>query len=434
MKHPVTHLLLAVFLSSCIGSKQSFINTSDIPKFWAAYDQVIAISDTSKQVQMLDSLYLKAGSPGLHSMMEARRYTAEEYVYAINHYPNYWNTIRSKTQKAAGYASDINKGIKKLKEIYPELKPASIYFTVGAMRSGGTTLADRVLIGVEIALADKDVDVSEVKEDFPHLPSYFQSNEPDNNIVFNNIHEYVHTQQDTTVANSLLSRILIEGVAEFVAEKALNTASPTQSVIYGKENDKAIKETFVKEMFTQFEMMWFWGNPNVIFKKSDLGYYIGYAISKSYYDHAQDKEQAIKNMINLDYLNEQEVYQFIDDSKYFEKSIEEYKKEFELNRPKVVGIKEFNNNAEDLNPSINQMTIEFSKPMNTEVRNLQLGPMGRDHLLQITKFIGWSDDHTKLTFEINLKPKLHQQVVLTDLFRSEDGYLLEPYLIEVVTE
>lgn len=35
----------------------------------------------------------------------------------------------------------------------------------------------------------------------------------------------------------------------------------------------------------------------------DLGYFVGYAICKSYYEHATDKVKAIDYMINLD--NEQ---------------------------------------------------------------------------------------------------------------------------------
>jgi hypothetical protein len=40
-----------------------------------------------------------------------------------------------------------------LKVVYPELRHAKIYFTVGAMRSNGTTLDSMVLIGSEFAMA-----------------------------------------------------------------------------------------------------------------------------------------------------------------------------------------------------------------------------------------------------------------------------------------
>ncbi|MCB4235398.1 hypothetical protein LDL59_10835 [Kaistella anthropi] len=49
----------------------------------------------------------------------------------------------------------MNLGIEKLRKIYPELKPAKIYFTIGALRTNGTYSHNLVLIGSEIAMTDK---------------------------------------------------------------------------------------------------------------------------------------------------------------------------------------------------------------------------------------------------------------------------------------
>lgn len=392
------------------------------------------VSDSALQVQLLDSLYLQKGSEGLAAICRARRYTAASYVEAINKYPKYWASIRDKTFEAGGYAEMIGGGIEKLKQFYPDLKPAKIYFTIGALRTGGTTLEDKVLIGAEIAFGDSTVVTSEFQEDYPHLITFFQNNNPDEGIVFTNVHEYVHTQQDTTIANSLLSRTLIEGVAEFIAEKAMDMPSTTPAVIYGKQNEESIKEAFVKEMFTEFEVMWFWGNANNQFGIGDLGYYLGYAICRSFYENAEDKPEALRTMIELDYLNEDEVFNFIDSSKYFSKPLSAYKDEFEERRPRVIGLSEFGNNAENVDPSIATMTLKFSQHMNTTIRNLRLGPLGEEHLLEVTGLVGWSDDAREITFEIDLKPNLRQQLLITDIFRSEEGYLLEPFLVDITTD
>jgi hypothetical protein len=402
--------------------------------FGKAYDKVQNTKDSIQQLKYLNELFINKGTPGLKGIMKARNYTALSYQEAILKYPNFWKTLRPNTLKISTYQESIAKGIDKFKNLYPIAKPAKIYFTIGALKTGGTTLQDMVLIGSEIALSDATINASELKKDYPHLPKYFKKNNPKEHLVFGNVHEYVHTQQATTIANSLLSRTLIEGVAEFVAEKALQVASPNESVIYGKKNDKKIKGVFVKEMFTEFEVMWFWGNANNQFKVSDLGYYVGYAICNSYFKNSKNKEKAIKKMIQLDYLDEQKLYQFVDDSNYFDKSIVAYQRENELKRPRVIGISTFKNNSINLDTTINTMTIEFSKPMNTEIMNLRLGPLGENNLLQITKIIGWSDDDKKITYKIALKPNLKQQLVLTDVFRSKDGYLLIPFLIDITTK
>jgi hypothetical protein len=429
-------LIIVLLFSSCklTEKKQGNIITSDVTNFWQAYDKIQTTQDSIQQIQYLKELFIDKGTPGLKGVIKARRYTIAEYHKAITTYPKFWNTLRPNTLKINEYTENIERGVGQFIKLYPDAKPAKIYFTVGAFRTGGTTINNKVLIGSEIALADATVDTSELKKDHAHLPKYFKTNTPEKSIVFGNVHEYIHTQQDTTIANSLLSRTLIEGVAEFISEEALNVSSPNEAVIYGKKNDQKIKEAFVKEMFTQFEVMWFWGNTNNQFKTGDIGYYVGYAISKSYFEQAKNKEKAIKEMIELAYLDEKKVYQFVDDSKYFDKSIAEYRKEVELKRPRVVGIIEFTNNSKNVAVTTKTMTIEFSKVMNTDLINLRLGPLGENNLLQVTKNLGWSEDGKKITFEVALKPNLRQQLLITDVFRSKEGYLLAPYLIDITTK
>ncbi len=427
--------IIVLFFSSCIkNSPQESIITSDVTNFWNAYDKITMTKDSLEQLKYLNELFINNGTPGLKGIMKARRYDVSSYLNAINSYPNFWKTLRPNTLKIKEYTKSINEGIGSFKKLYPAAKSATIYFTIGALKTGGTTLADKVLIGSEIALANKAVDASELQNDYPNLFNYFKTNVPSKSIVFNNVHEYVHTQQDTTIANSLLSRTLIEGVAEFIAEESLKVASPNESLIYGKVNDQKIKEAFVKEMFTKFEIMWFWSNANNQFNIGDLGYYVGYAICKSYYEQSKDKKKAIKEMIELDYLDEKKVYQFIDDAKYFDKSIADYKKEFELHRPRVVGIKEFSNYAKNVDASIKTITVEFSEPMNTNLVNLRVGPLGEKNILQVTNHLGWSDDGKKITYQVKLQPSLRQQLLITDIFRSKKGYLLAPYLIDITTK
>ena len=429
-------LIIAVLFSSCTSIKEhpNTIISTDVTNFWEAYDKIKKTKDSTQQINYLKELFLNKGTAGLKAIMEARRYTADSYMKAIHKYPKFWETIRPNTLKINGYKEAIHNGIERFKSLYPEARPATIYFTIGALKTGGTTMDDKVLIGSEVALGDLSVNASELKSDFPNLLNHFKLNVPDESIVFGNVHEYVHTQQDTTIANSLLSKTLIEGVGEFVAEKSLNIASPNESIIYGKQHDKKIKDAFVKEMFTKFEIRWFWSNTNNQFKVGDLGYYVGYAICKSYYEKAKDKKLAIKEMIELDYLDEDEVYKFIDASKYFEKPIAVYKKEFEHYRPRVIGISEFENNSAKVDTAIKTMTLEFSKAMDTTMVNLRLGPLGEKNLLEITDIVGWSKDKKKITYKIALQPNLRQQLLITDIFRSKDGYLLAPYLVDITTK
>lgn len=42
-----------------------------------------------------------------------------------------------------------------MRELYPKLKPANIYFTISGMHSGGTVKDNMSLIGCKIAMGDK---------------------------------------------------------------------------------------------------------------------------------------------------------------------------------------------------------------------------------------------------------------------------------------
>ena len=108
---------------------QNFV-THDIDNFWNAYDKIVEEEDSLKQVALLEEHFLNVGSPGLAAFREAKGYTIDDYLRVINAYPKFWSSIRKNTHTAKGCATEIEKEIKKLKQLYPDLKSADIYFTM----------------------------------------------------------------------------------------------------------------------------------------------------------------------------------------------------------------------------------------------------------------------------------------------------------------
>ena len=166
--------------------------TSDIDNFWIAYDSIQTTTDSLKQLNFIQTLYIDKGTKGLKAFMVLRNYNAKLWVALINRYPKFWNSIRPNTLTVKSYAAEIEKSIARFKELYPDLKEAKMYFTVGGLRSGGTTMNDMVLIGSEIATGNATTDVSEFTNNW--LAGVFKDQQADN-LVSLNIHEYVHTQQ-----------------------------------------------------------------------------------------------------------------------------------------------------------------------------------------------------------------------------------------------
>lgn len=412
-----------------IGFSQKII-TSDIENFWNAYDKIMVEKDSVKQLNLIQTLYINKGTPGLDGIMRARRYSAPEYVFAINHYPKFWQSIRKNTLKSKEFSKDIQKAIDNLKKIYPDLKPVNIYFEIGILRTGGTSIDGMSLIGSEVAMADESTVTTEFDETYPHLRNYFNTN-PIEDVVFLNVHEYIHTQQKETIGNSLLSQTLMEGVAEFLAEIALNQKSPNPQIEFGFKNETKIKAEFEKEMFSPNIYNWIMNSPENQFKMRDLGYFVGYAICKKYYENASDKKAAVKEMIELDYNNESDLIQFVEKTNYFEKSLSVYKKEFENSRPKVIGIQPFENGNQNVNPETKQITIQFSEQLQSNT-SIDYGPLGKDFSPKITDRF-WSEDYKSFHLKVELEPNKHYQLTIESNFRNANDFPLVPYLIDFKT-
>ena len=435
MNKVLTILTTVLILTSCHTEKKQPENivTADIANFWEAYDKITSTRDSVLQYKYLDSLYFEKGTAGLEGIIQARNYTPEDYINAINNYPKFWNSVRKNTLKADTYKEDIQEGIEKFQQLYPASEKRKIYFTIGAMRTGGTYLDSLVLIGSEMAMADKNTVASELPEGSRQGRQAYFNQDPIDDVVFLAIQEYVHTQQNPFVHN-LLSYCLHEGVGDFVSNTALGLAPKLPAITYGKKNE-AVREKFEKEMFYGNNInQWLWSDSPNEFGVRDLGYYIGYQICENYYNQAEDKKEAIKTMIELDYENESQIEDFIHKANFFSASLDELYQDFESRRPTVLGIKQFENNSDNVNPKVRQITVEFSRPLNGYNTGVDFGDLGRDAFPKNDingRF--WSDDNTSWTIPVELEPNKTYQLLISNNFRTAESIPLKPYLIEFRT-
>lgn len=425
-------LLLILSCKTEVPDPPSII-TYDIDNFWEAYDKITSTEDSVEQHAYLQEFFIKKGSPGLDGMMRARNYTPQEYIDAINNYPNYWTAIREKTYRAKGFAEKLERGVQKLKKIYPDLKPAKIYFTIGVLRSNGTSIDGMLLIGSELAMGDSTINTDEFPEFLGHLSSFFKNN-PYKSVVDLNIHEYIHSQQNAIGGYDLLSQSIYEGVAEFVPVKALNKASVTPAISYGKGHNEQVKAKFIKEIFSPWINNWIWNSPDNEFGVRDLGYYVGYAMAEIHYDKSSDKQKAIKEMIELDYTDSLAIESFAESTGYFDRPLEELKKEFEASRPEVVRLIGLENGSKQVSPSLSTFTVEFSRPLDTRFRSTGYGPLGEEYFPKISS-LNFSKDGKSATYTLaGLSPNTSYQLLVNVGFRDKAGIPIKPLLLEFATK
>ncbi len=409
--------------------KQVFVST-DIDNFWVAYDKIISTTDSVKQYNYLKECYLNKGTQGLKSIMEVRNYSDKDFIDAINKYPKFWNSLRLNTLKAKSLYPEINSDIQKLKKAYPNLKPSTIYFTIGALRTGGTTLGNKVLIGSELSLADKNTFIDE-------LPTwrqpFYKTQNPIHEIALLCTHEYIHTQQKEIVHN-LISMCLYEGVAEFISCKVTNKKSDAPAIEFGKANQKIILDKFVADLFIMTNNYnWLWGENLNELKVRDLGYYIGYEICERYYNLSKDKTKAIKELIELDYTNEKEVERIVDGTKLLPKTLEALNNDYEKQRPTVIKMTPFENGSQKVKSGLTKITIIFSEPLVKYNTGVDFGPLGQKYFPKINPERIFGEDGKSWTFEADLKPNQKYQILIANNFRKENGVRLKPYLIDFKT-
>ena len=291
--------ILLLFPVIVIGQKLK-IHTDNMTNYWIAYDSVQTTQSTMKQQYYLQHLYLDKASKGFKDFIRSREVTAKKLLDNIKLYPAFWESVRTNTLAIKQHTGEVEDLMENFGKLYPEFKQPDVYFVIGAMNSGGTTSADMVLIGSELASANATTNADELGK---WLQDVFKNNK---NVVTIVAHELGHTQQKGGDAeddgnSNLLGYCIREGACDFISELLLEQAITTPYLTYGKEHESELWRQFTKEMHGQDISNWLYNGNQAPQGVADLGYFVGYAICKSYYDKAKDKKQALKDIIELDY-------------------------------------------------------------------------------------------------------------------------------------
>lgn len=289
-----------------------YIETSDINKFWIAFDSIKGLKDENNKIHIFQKIYIDKASKGLQDFIISRNFTSEKWIKSFVDYPRFWSSIRPKTQDIYKDFEKIENIYKKFSNIYPEFNPPKIYFTIGNLKGGGTVINGNLIIGSELASSDNSIDYSE-------LPKNYQDRiKLNTGILFLTVHELVHTQQNLSSSNNanLLGHSLKEGAADFIAELILNKQVEDPYINFGIKNQCKIWNEFKKDMYDYNFDNWLSNTTTIQDQPADLGYFIGYVITKSYYTNSKSKEQAIKEILSLNFEDKKSIQFFLKKSRY----------------------------------------------------------------------------------------------------------------------
>jgi Predicted Zn-dependent protease (DUF2268) len=323
-------------------SQEARLISSDIANFWRAIDRASG-KDSVALVAAIREEYLAKATPGLSTFVMIRLADRAAAMRAIS--PLGWDGPRAMRASSAPPGSperaafdsvvrpllneiaavalaktylarrkyyhaarpnmlsvDSSRAIKdtvqaallRIRRLYPEATFADVYFVVGRLATGGTASAGSLLIGTEMYSRDALTPVDElnsweraVTSTLTELPT----------IV---VHEFVHTLQGKRSRGStLLSAALNEGSAEFITELVTGKRLTNPAYAYGDAREAELWSEFEAAMDSSDVSAWLFQGERSVGRPADLGYWMGYRITKAYYDRAADKSAAVREILTF---------------------------------------------------------------------------------------------------------------------------------------
>jgi hypothetical protein len=268
-------------------------------QFWPYFER--AITDTSKARQELKK-FLFEGPPEIRDFYSVR-YGNLDMMYGqmINASPDYYLHLKSQVRPDSLQAvqETTKKWMQRFKELYPQAIFPKVYVVPGILNSGGTVTEMGMFIGGDMYGRSKDMPTEGLSDwqknaimSFEQLPGL-------------TIHELMHFQQnyrDTVNIEYVMGAIIGEGVCDFLVE--LSSGQPLEnenlSYLEKPENKAFILEDLKNDLYNTDNSKWLYNGGSIEDRPHDLGYTLGYLISKSYYENHPDKNQAVYDLLNTD--------------------------------------------------------------------------------------------------------------------------------------
>ena len=264
------------------GDSRPDVHTDDVALFF----QVLDAADGQPDAETLQRGYLDAGSDALREFTEIRIGSMERLAKAIVDKPALFEKARTCAAKLPEIRNRVVDALDELHTVLPSPRFPPVTVLVGRGTTGGVTTPAGVVIGLE-TLCNADWMQSDVGDRFVHLIA----------------HEYVHVQQHgaavEVVEPTLLYQVLLEGGAEYVGELISGQVANVHLQDWTRGRECALGREFLADKDGTDLSRWLYNGPGDDERRGDLGYWIGHRIARAYVDAADDRQQAIVELLDV---------------------------------------------------------------------------------------------------------------------------------------
>jgi len=277
------------------------LRTEAMDVFWPYLNR--ALEDTSQARVQLKSFIL-TGPPEIRDFYVVRYGSIDQmYGQIINAAPEYYKYLQGQFNPDSVnlVKETIVASMTRFRELYPQAVFPKVYIVPGILNSGGTATEMGMFLGGDMYGKSPEMPTLELTEwqkdaimNFSDLPRL-------------TIHELMHFQQnyqDEEHRETLLSAIVHEGVCDFMVELCSGEvlANDNLEFLSNSDNEKWVFEELAAELLEEDTSKWLYNGGSIEDRPADLGYTVGYLITKSYYGQHPDKKQAVYDLLNANDL------------------------------------------------------------------------------------------------------------------------------------
>jgi len=260
------------------------IHIEDVARFYKVYERAHG-RPTADELQRD---YIGAGSPGLHHLANIRNVTGTTIAKALAARPQMFSNAQRCLAVLPRVRQRVGVALRRLGYIYSAAEFPPVTIVIGRGKPVGVADSTGVMISLEALCAVNYLNAN-VEDRFVHTIA----------------HEFAHVQQalrSPALYNNpkptVLDASLTEGAAEFIATlitREVAFQSPYAPSLKGRA--RQIESQFVADENKADLSDWI--DNGTLTEPGDLGYWVGYRIVRSYYEHAPNKRQAIRDILEM---------------------------------------------------------------------------------------------------------------------------------------
>ena len=278
------------------SSQRGAIGTEDVHHFVQAFANWTPADSSCVALEP----YWSDATPGLASYARKFDMSHADLCRQVRRRPERYAALAAKLPALDSAAKRIHDVYARLDTLHPLSNDPAVYFVVGDGIVAGTTTRGShpiILIGMEL------------NNSVASLPRVVA-------------HELVHTQQNypfpgsmtggpSFLRGTLLRHAITEGSANFIASLVMDRPD---SNAWAESHEAELWAEFRRDAHSRDYGRWLyngWNRAALGERPPDVGYWMGYRITQSYYEHAADKSKAIADILSI-----RDFDRFLADSKY----------------------------------------------------------------------------------------------------------------------